>query len=135
MHVFLLGLAAALGTLTGLFVGMPAVGFVLWPLTRTLCRTLDIEIDPTDEHDRVMLLEGSLAAGLGMALGITVTVGVIGLLSVAPQVFAPALAAGLVGGLTFGSLWHHGYARHSAAPLVLVTALLSALSAGFIAAG
>lgn len=134
MHVLLLGFAAALGTITGLFVGMPAVGFVLWPLTRTLCHTLDVEIDPNDEHDRVMLLEGSLAAGMGMALGIAGTVGVTGLLTLAPQVLAPALAAGFVGGLTFGLLWRHGYARRSAAPLVLITALLSALSAGIVAA-
>ena len=66
----LMGLGAALGTLLGLFVGLPAVGFVLWPLTRGVCRVARIEIDPHDEHDPVMKLEGSLAAGLGMALGV-----------------------------------------------------------------
>ena len=133
MYAVLLGLAAALGTLTGLFVGMPGVGFVLWPLTRALCRFANIEIDPSDEHDRVMKLEGSLAAGLGMGLGVGGTVALVGLVARAPQTLVAAAVAASIASLTFGSLWRFGYGRMSAAPFVLLTALLSAIGAAIAA--
>lgn len=132
-----MALAAALGTLGGLFLGMPAVGFVLWPLTRAVCRRANIEIDAHDEHDPVMKLEGSLAAGLGMMLGVLASVALVGLalamLTSGPHVSVPhvlqaASAAGGVAGLTFGSLWRFGYERHSVAPHLLATALLAGLT-------
>ena len=46
---------------------------------------------------------------------------------------ALVLGAG-VAGLTFGSLWSLGYARRSASPLVLGTALLAGLAAALMAA-
>jgi hypothetical protein len=133
MYPVLLAVAAALGTITGLFLGMPAMGFVLWPLTRAVCRATNIEIDPGDEHDRVMKLEGSLAAGLGMALGVAGTAALVGLLTQAPQTLAASATAGGIAGLTFGALWRFGYTRRSAAPYVLLTALLSAASAALVA--
>lgn len=132
MYAVLLGLAAALGTITGLFVGMPAVGFVLWPLTRALCRGANIHIDPTADDDRVMQLEGTLVAGFGMALGVASTVALVGLLTLAPRTLSAATVAGTVAGLSFGSLWRFGYDRSSTAPFVLLTAALAALSAGLV---
>ncbi len=138
----LFGLAAALGTISGLFLGMPAVGFVLWPLTRALCRKAKIEIDPHDEDDPIMKLEGSLAAGLGMALGVFGTVAIVGLLAAALmagphlspwRVLGAASAAGTLAGLTFGSVWRFGYRGHSVAPQLLVTALLAGLTAAVLA--
>lgn len=125
-----LGFAAALGTLAGLFLGMPAAGFVLWPLTRALCRARNIEIDPTDDRDPVMRIEGSIAAGLGMALGVGGSVLLVGVLLQAPGVLVATVSASVIAGLTFGSLWSLGYARRSASPLVLSTALLAGLAAG-----
>lgn len=133
MIAVLLALAAALGTLTGLFVGMPAVGFVLWPVTRSACRMAAIEIDPHDEDDPVMKLEGSLAAGLGMALGVGGTVALVGLLALAPQALLAAAGAGTIAGLTFGILWRHGYTRLSMAPFLFLTALLAGLTAAWLA--
>jgi hypothetical protein len=140
MVAILLGLAAALGTLLGLFVGMPALGFLLWPLTRTVCRAARIEIDPHDEHDSVMKLEGSLAAGLGMALGVLTAVAVVGLVAAAggsavtvPRVLVVAAAAGGVSGAMFGSLWRFGYRGRSVAPLLAATALAAALTATLLA--
>jgi hypothetical protein len=136
MIAILLGLAAALGTLLGLFVGMPAVGFLLWPLTRAVCRVARIEIDPHDEHDPVMKLEGSLAAGLGMALGVLAAVAVVGLVAAAgglaitvPRALVVASAAGGVSGASFGSLWRFGYRGRSVAPLLFTTAVAAALTA------
>jgi hypothetical protein len=140
MVAVLLGLAAAFGTLTGLFLGIPAVGFLLWPLTRAVCRMVAIEIDPHDEHDPVMKLEGSLAAGLGMALGVLATVVVVGLtaLVVAPEVsllhvLRAGAGAGGVAGASFGALWRFGYRGRSVAPLLLATAIVAGLTAGAIA--
>jgi len=136
MVAILLGLAAALGTLLGLFVGMPAVGFLLWPLTRAVCRVARIEIDPHDEHDPVMKLEGSLAAGLGMALGVLAAVAVVGLVVVAsssmvtvPRALVAAAAAGGVAGAIFGPLWRFGYHGRSVAPLLSATAVAAAITA------
>ena len=129
----LLGLAAALGTLAGLFLGMPAAGFVLWPLTQAVCRLREIEVDPTDDRDPVMRIEGSIAAGLGMALGVAGSVLVVGLVLQAPRVLLTAAAASGTAGLIFGSLWSLGYARRSASPLVLSTAVLAGLAAGLTA--
>lgn len=129
----LLGFAAALGTLAGLFLGMPAAGFVLWPLTRWACRVARVEIDPHDEDDPVMKLEGSLAAGMGMALGVGGTVALVGLLALMPQALLAAAGAGGTAGVTFGTLWRHGYTRLSVAPFLLVTALLAALAATALA--
>ena len=106
---------------------------MLWPLTRALCRVARIEIDANDEEDRVMKVEGSLAAGMGMALGVAATVALVGLLTRAPGTLAAAASAGATGGLTFGSLWHLGYTRVSAAPFVLLTAALSASAAVLVA--
>lgn len=135
----LMGLAAALGTLLGLFVGLPAVGFVLWPLTRAVCRVARIEIDPHDEHDPVMKLEGSLAAGLGMALGVLAAALLMGMLvtaSGAPLTMLQALvagsAAGGVAGALFGSLWRFGYRGRSVAPLLSATAVAAALTAALL---
>jgi hypothetical protein len=132
----LLGLCAALGTMLGLFLGMPAVGFLLWPLTRAACRVARIEIDPHDEHDPVMKLEGSLAAGLGMALGVFAAVALVGLLAAAggsavtpSQALVVASAAGGVAGAIFGALWRFGYRGQSVAPLLSATALAAALVA------
>lgn len=141
MLALLLGLAAALGTLTGLFLGMPGVGFLLWPLTRAVCRVANIEIDPHDEHDPVMKLEGSLAAGLGMALGVFATVALVGLAAAVVagsqtavvRALLIAAAAGGIAGVTFGSLWRFGYRGHSVAPLLLGTALLAGLTATALA--
>lgn len=130
----LLGIAAALGTLAGLFLGMPAAGFVLWPVTQALCRARRIEVDPTDDRDPVMRIEGSIAAGLGMALGVAGSVLLVGLLLQAERVLLATGAAAGVAGLTFGSLWSLGYARRSASPLVLGTALLAGLAAALTAA-
>lgn len=136
----LLGLAAALGTLLGLFVGLPVVGFVLWPLTRATCRVARIEIDPHDEHDPVMKLEGSLAAGLGMALGVLAAVVLMGLLAAAggspltlTETLVAASASGGVAGILFGSLWPLGYRGRSVAPLLSATALAAALTAALLA--
>ncbi len=139
MVAIFLGLAAALGTFLGLFVGLPAVGFLLWPLTRAACRAARIDIDPHDEHDLVMKLEGSLAAGLGMALGVLTAVAIVGLLAAAgsaltvPQALSAAMAAGAASGTLFGALWRDGCRRHSIAPLLGATALLAALTAITIA--
>lgn len=137
----LMGLAAALGTLLGLFVGLPAVGFLLWPLTRAACRVARIEIDPLDEHDPVMKLEGSLAAGLGMALGVLAAALSMGLLVAAAggssltlhQTLVAASAAGGVAGTLFGSLWRFGYLGRSVAPLLSATALAAGLTAALLA--
>lgn len=136
----LMGLGAALGSLLGLFVGLPAVGFVLWPLTRGVCRVARIEIDPHDEHDPVMKLEGSLAAGLGMALGVLAAVLVMGLLAAAggasltvSRVLVAGSAAGGVAGTLFGSLWRFGYRGRSVAPLLSATALAAGLTAALLA--
>lgn len=136
----LMGLAAALGTLLGLFVGLPAVGFLLWPLTRAACRVARIEIDPLDEHDPVMKLEGSLAAGLGMALGVLAAALLMGLLAAAGgssltlhQTLVAASAAGGVAGTLFGSLWRFGYLGRSVAPLLSATALAAGLTAALLA--
>lgn len=136
----LMGLAAALGTLLGLFVGLPAVGFLLWPLTRAACRVVRIEIDPLDEHDPVMKLEGSLAAGLGMALGVLAAALLMGLLAAAGgspltlhQTLVAASAAGGVAGTLFGSLWRFGYLGRSVAPLLSATALAAGLTAALLA--
>ena len=43
-----------------------------------------------------------------------------------------AMAAGAMAGLTFGALWRFGYDRHSAAPLVLTTAVLAAIVAAAV---
>lgn len=133
MVPILLGVAAALGTLAGLFLGMPAAGFLLWPLTQAFCRIREIEVDPTDDRDPVMRFEGSIAAGLGMALGVAGSVLLVGLLLQAPHVLLATAAAGGTAGLTFGSMWSLGYARRSATPLVLATALLSGLAAALTA--
>ena len=133
MVAVLLGLAAALGTVTGLFIGMPAVGFMMWPLTRGLCRLFRVEIDPADADDRVMIIEGSLVAGLGMGLGVAATVALVGLLAQAPRTGTAAGFAGGVAGLVFGGLWRLGHRHRSAVPLVLITALLSALAAAVAA--
>lgn len=139
MLALLLGLAAALGTLTGLFLGMPGVGFLLWPLTRAACRVAKIEIDPHDEHDPVMKLEGSLAAGLGMALGVFTTAALVGLVAALAsetsmaRALVSAAAAGAIAGVTFGSLWRFGYHGRSVAPLLLTTALLAGLTAAALA--
>lgn len=130
----LLGIAAALGTLAGLFLGMPAAGFVLWPLTQALCRARDIQIDPTDDRDPVMRIEGALAAGLGMALGVAGSVLLVGLVLQAPRVLPATAAAGAAAGLLFGPLWSLGYSRRSASLLVLGTGLLSGLAAALAAA-
>lgn len=140
----LMGLGAALGTLLGLFVGLPAVGFVLWPLTRGVCRVARIEIDPHDEHDPVMKLEGSLAAGLGMALGVLAAALLMGLLMgllaaaggaslTVPRVLVAGSAAGGVAGTLFGSLWRFGYHGRSVAPLLSATALAAGLTAALLA--
>jgi hypothetical protein len=141
MLALFLGLAAALGTLTGLFLGMPGVGFLLWPLTRAVCRVAKIEIDPHDEHDPVMKLEGSLAAGLGMALGVFATVALVGLVAAlasgseiaVARALVISAAAGGIAGVTFGSLWRFGYRGRSVAPLLLSTALLAGLTAAALA--
>jgi len=132
-HALLLGAAAALGTITGLFLGMPIAGFLLWPVTRALCRAARVEIDLHDEDDPILKLESSVAAGLGMALGVAITVLVVGLISQAPRVGFTAVSAGGMAGLAFGSLWRYGYARESAAPLVLGTALVAAIAAALTA--
>ena len=136
----LMGLGAALGTLLGLFVGLPAVGFVLWPLTRGVCRVARIEIDPHDEHDPVMKLEGSLAAGLGMALGVLAAALLMGLLAAAggasltvSRVLIAGSAAGGVAGALFGSLWRFGYRGRSVAPLLSATAIAAGLAAALLA--
>lgn len=140
MLALLLGLAAAFGTLLGLFVGMPAVGFLLWPLTRAVCRVARIAIDPHDEHDPVMKLEGSLAAGLGMAVGVFVLVALVGVLAAlggwalaVPRALQAAAAAGGVAGTLFGVLWPFGYRGRSVAPFLLATALFAALTAAVLA--
>jgi hypothetical protein len=139
MVAILMGLAAALGTLLGLFVGMPAVGYLLWPLTRAACRVACIEIDPHDEHDPVMKLEGSLAAGLGMALGVFAAVALVGLVAAAgesiavPRALLAAAAAGGIAGTSFGGLWRYGYRGRSVAPLLSATALAAGLVAGGLA--
>lgn len=140
MLALLLSLCAAFGTLLGLFVGMPAVGFLLWPLTRAVCRKARIEIDPHDEHDPVMKLEGSLAAGLGMALGVFVAVALVGLLAavggsaVTPlRALVVAAAAGGAAGAIFGSLWRFGYRGQSVTPLLSATAFAAALVAALMA--
>lgn len=139
MVAILMGLSAALGTLLGLFVGLPAVGFLLWPLTRAACRVARIEIDPLDEHDPVMKLEGSLAAGLGMALGVLVAALVMGLLASAGgssltlhRTLVAASAAGGIAGTLFGSLWRFGYRGRSVAPLLSATALAAGLTAALL---
>jgi hypothetical protein len=136
----LLGLSAALGTLAGLFLGMPMMGFLLWPLTRAACRAARIDIDPHDEHDPVMKLEGSLAAGLGMALGVLGAVAIVGLLAAAggsaltaAQALTAAAAAGGVAGAVFGGLWRFGYRGLSVAPHLFVTALAAAATATALA--
>jgi hypothetical protein len=136
----LLGFVAALGTLLGLFVGLPAVGFLLWPLTRAACRAARIEIDPHDEHDPVMKLEGSLAAGLGMALGVLAAVAVVGLVAAAgssaitvPRALVVASASGGVAGVLYGMLWRFGYQGLSVAPHLFATALAAALTATALA--
>lgn len=135
----LLGLTAALGTFLGLFVGLPAVGFLLWPLTRAACRAARIEIDPHDEHDRVMKLEGSLAAGLGMALGVLAAVAIVGLLAAAgssltvARALAAAGGAGGVAGVLYGGLWRFGYRGLSVAPHLFATALAAAGTATALA--
>lgn len=129
----MLGLVAALGTFAGLFVGMPAVGFVLWPITRAVCRWANVEIDPHDEHDPVMQLEGSLVAGMGMALGVGVSVTLIGSMTLVPQAWLAGLGSGGIAGLSFGWLWRYGYARASVVPQLLVTAVLAAITAASLA--
>jgi hypothetical protein len=136
----LLGLTAALGTILGLFVGLPMVGFLLWPLTRAVCRVARIEIDPHDEHDPVMKLEGSLAAGLGMALGVLGAVAIVGLLLAAggsaltaARALVIAAAAGGVAGALFGGLWSFGYRGLSVAPHLFATALAAAATATALA--
>lgn len=115
-----LAIAAALGTMLGLFVGIPIAGFVLSPLLPARHRLGD--------HP-VVQLEGSLAAGLGMALGVSACVGLVGLMLGAPQTWAAARNAGAVAGLTFGPLWRFGFSRDSATPLLASTAALAALAA------
>ena len=136
----LLALAAALGTLLGVFVGLPAVGYLLWPLTRAVCRVARVEIDPHDEHDPVMKLEGSLAAGLGMALGVFVAVALVGLPAVwlgaaltVPRTLVIAAEAGGVAGVLFGALWRFGWHGRSVTPLLLAAALAAAITAAMLA--
>lgn len=140
MLALLLSLSAALGTMLGVFIGIPAVGFALWPLTRAVCRKARIEIDPHDEHDPVMKLEGSLAAGVGMALGVFAAVALVGLLVavVGPWItpswaLAVACAAGGVAGALFGALWRFGYRGPSVTPLLSATALSAAATAVVLA--
>ncbi len=133
MIAILLGICAALGTLAGLFVGMPAVGFVLWPITRAVCRACNITIDPHDHDGPVLKLEGSLAAGLGMALGVAATVAVVGLATFAPRALWAAAGSGCGAGFTFGVGWQYGYRRQSAAGLLLGTAMVAAAIATLIA--
>lgn len=140
MLALVLCLAAVLGTVPGLFLGMPAVGFVLWPVTRAVCRRAGIEIDPHDEADPVMQLEGSLAAGLGMVLGVAATVIAVGLVAAswssgppASRVLAVGGAAGGVAGVVFGGLWRFGVRRSSAAPLVVATAFAAGATAAALA--
>ncbi|MCH9686640.1 MAG: hypothetical protein K0V04_34730 [Deltaproteobacteria bacterium] len=132
MYAVALSLAAALGTLTGLFLGIPVVGFALWPVTRALCRLGNVAIDLHDDDDPVIELEGTVAAGLGMALGVTITVAAVGLLIFAPRTMTAALAAGLTAGIVFGGSWRHGYTRQSATHLVLATAAAGALAAAAV---
>ena len=135
-----LPIAAVLGTLLGVFVGLPAVGYVLWPITRGVCRRLRIEIDAHDEHDPVLKLEGSLAAGLGMALGVFASVALVGLVVVAsgsaltvPRALVIAAEAGGVAGVLFGVLWRFGYDGRSITPQLSVAAFAAGLTAGLLA--
>lgn len=129
MSALMLGVIAALSTLAGIFLGMPAVGFVLWPITRAVCRRANIEIDPHDETDPVTQLEGTLAAGLGMALGVGVTVTLVGTMALVPGAWLAGLGSGTVAGVSFGWLWRYGYAGASVAPHLLVTAALAGVTA------
>ncbi|MCX4246492.1 hypothetical protein [Paraliomyxa miuraensis] len=132
MSAIVLGVVAALGTVAGLFLGMPAAGFVLWPITRAVCRWAGVVIDPHDEGDPVMQLEGSLAAGLGMALGVGVTVLLVGSATLVPRPWLAGLGSGTVAGVTFGWLWRYGYERESVVPHLVLTAALAGVTAALL---
>ena len=124
-----LGLAAVIGTVVGLFLGMPIAGFVLWPVTSVVCRICKIPTGHRLDDHPVVRIESALAAGLGMALGVSACVGLVGALIGATQAWAAATNAGAVAGLTFGPLWKFGFTRESATPLLVSTAALAGLAA------
>lgn len=130
MISLLLALAAALGTLLGLFVGVPVAGYLLWPVTRAVCPRLGISLGRRPHDHPVVQIEGAIAAGLGMALGVAAAVLVVGGALRVDYAATAAMRAGIVAGLIFGPLWPLGFVRRSAGLLVGVTALVAGAVAG-----